>query len=58
MLCLTRKKNEAVLIGQDIVVRVLELSDGRVMLGVEAPRGLEVWREEIADEKRNENNGS
>ncbi len=53
MLCLTRKKGEAVVIGTDIVVRVLELSDGRAMIGIDAPRGVQVWREEIANGDKN-----
>jgi carbon storage regulator len=47
MLILSRKVNESIRIGNDIVVTVVELSRGRVRLGIEAPREVPVHREEI-----------
>ena len=47
MLILTRKSGERITIGDDIVITVLEIKGGQVRLGVEAPREVEVHREEI-----------
>ena len=47
MLVLARKSGEAVVIGDRITVRVLEIRNGQVKLGVEAPDEIAVHREEI-----------
>ncbi len=48
MLVLTRKRGEALVIGDDaVVVRVLEVSGDQVRLGIDAPRSVGVLREEI-----------
>jgi carbon storage regulator len=47
MLVLSRKSNESIRIGDDIVVTVVELSRGRVRLGIEAPSDVPVHREEV-----------
>lgn len=48
MLVLTRKANERVLIGDDIVITVLEVrGDSSVRLGIEAPRDRRIQRQEI-----------
>jgi carbon storage regulator len=52
MLVLSRKNGEAICIGTDIKVRIVAQRYGRVRLGVEAPPGVMVNREEIAEEIR------
>ena len=47
MLILTRKKDESLRIGDDIVITVVSVSGGHVRLGIEAPRELSVHRSEI-----------
>ena len=47
MLVLTRKVGERILIGQDVVVKVIQLANGKVRLGVEAPDSVPVHREEV-----------
>lgn len=47
MLILARKPGEAIAIGDDIIVRVLEIKGGQVKIGVEAPAEVMVHREEI-----------
>ncbi|ADH87008.1 carbon storage regulator CsrA [Desulfurivibrio alkaliphilus] len=47
MLILARKPGEAVAIGDEISIRVLEVKNGQVKLGVEAPDHVSVHREEI-----------
>nr|WP_243165034.1 carbon storage regulator CsrA [Christensenella tenuis] len=43
---LTRKANEAVLIGDDIKVTVLSVDSDRIKLGIEAPKSMRVFRYE------------
>jgi carbon storage regulator len=47
MLVLARKLGERIMIGDRIVVTVVKLDQARVRLGVEAPREVPVFREEI-----------
>lgn len=47
MLVLTRKAGERVLIGDDIVITVLETRGDGIRVGVEAPRGVRIQRGEI-----------
>src|SRR5690242_10688513 len=47
MLVLSRKTGERIVIGENIVVTVLSVCGNKVRLGVEAPRELSVYREEI-----------
>ncbi|HEX4592486.1 MAG TPA: carbon storage regulator [Gemmataceae bacterium] len=49
MLVLSRKVGEAIVIGGGIVVRVAEVSGGRVRLAIDAPRSCRVDREEVRD---------
>ncbi|QIK84289.1 carbon storage regulator CsrA [Sanguibacter sp. HDW7] len=48
MLVLSRKVGESVLIGDDIVVTVVELRGDAVRLGIDAPRSTRVHRAEVA----------
>ena len=47
MLVLTRKENESIMIGNDIEVKVLDLRDNQVKLGIVAPRDVAVHRREV-----------
>jgi carbon storage regulator len=47
MLVLTRKTNESIIIGEDIVLTVIEIRRGKVRLGVNAPKEVSVHRHEI-----------
>lgn len=47
MLVLTRRKNQSIVIGDDIVVTVLEVKGDQIRLGVTAPREVQVYREEL-----------
>ncbi len=61
MLVLSRKVQERIFIGNDIVITVTSMRNGRVWLGIEAPRDIRVDREEVrlAIERENrENNKS
>jgi len=47
MLVLTRRVNEKILIGDNVVVTVLEVRGDQVRLGIDAPRDVKVFREEV-----------
>ena len=47
MLTLARKKHETIRIGRNITITVVEIGDGRVRLGIEAPKSIPVHREEV-----------
>ncbi len=48
MLVLSRKLGEKIYIGDNIAVTVVEIRGGKIRLGIEAPRSVQVVREEIA----------
>ena len=47
MLVLTRRTGQSILVGDDIVVTVLELGRDQVRIGIRAPRSVSVHREEV-----------
>lgn len=47
MLTLTRKSGEQIRIGDDILITVREVRGHQVRLGIEAPRSVHVYREEL-----------
>ncbi|MDP9436198.1 MAG: carbon storage regulator CsrA [Actinomycetota bacterium] len=47
MLVLTRRKNQSIVIGDDIIVTVLEVKGDQIRLGITAPRDVQVYREEL-----------
>ena len=49
MLVLRRTKNQGVIIGERIVVKVLAIEEDRILLGIEAPKGVHVVRSEVRD---------
>jgi carbon storage regulator len=55
MLVLTRRPGESIVVGQDIVITVIEIKGGQVRIGVDAPREVDVYREEIYEQVRQEN---
>ena len=52
MLVLTRRIDEAIIISDDIVVTVLEISGERVKLGIVAPKEITILRQELRDQVR------
>ena len=55
MLVLTRRVEEGIVIGDDVRVRVLEIKGHQVKLGIDAPRTIGVYREEIYRRIQEEN---
>jgi len=52
MLVITRKEEQQIVIGTDIVLRVLKVRDGRVRIGIEAPAETKIMRREIMDDRK------
>lgn len=50
MLVLTRKVGERILIGEDVAITVVRVSQGTVRLGIEAPAATPIVREELQAE--------
>ena len=49
MLVLSRKKNERIVINNDIIITVVEIRGDKVRLGIIAPKDVPVHRQEIFD---------
>ena len=56
MLVLTRKIDEAIYVGGEVCIRVIDVRGDRVRIGIEAPRSVDVDREEIYMAKKAVNN--
>lgn len=55
MLRITRRAGERVIVGGDVVIEVLEVRGATVRLGIEAPRSISIYREELWLEIKQEN---
>ena len=55
MLVLTRRPGESIVVGQNIVITVIEIKGGQVRIGIDAPREVQVHREEVYEQVRQEN---
>jgi len=49
MLILSRKINQSIVIGDDITLTVVEVSPGKVRIGIDAPQDVPVFRKELLD---------
>ncbi len=58
MLIITRRAGQKIMLGDDITVHVMEIVGNSVRLGVEAPKSLPVYREEIWAAVKEENQAS
>jgi carbon storage regulator len=47
MLVLSRKKNESIIVGDDIIITVVEIRGDKVRLGIAAPKTVTVHRQEV-----------
>lgn len=47
MLALSRKKNEAIIINNDIEITVLEVKGDQVKIGISAPKEVTIYRKEV-----------
>ena len=49
MLVLSRKTDEKIIIGESITITVVAIGDGKVRLGIDAPKEVPVHRQEVYD---------
>lgn len=58
MLVLSRKKEESLIIGDNIEIKIVEIEDGKVKIGIEAPKNVTINRKEVFDKIKEENEKS
>lgn len=62
MLVLKRKEGEIICLkdgnGQDVEFKVIEISEGRVKIGIEAPKNISIFRKEVLEETKETNKES
>lgn len=49
MLVLSRKLSEQIVIGEDVIITIVQIDRGKVRLGIEAPRDRDVMRADILE---------
>ena len=55
MLILSRKINEKIMIGDNIAVSIVEIRGDQVRVGIDAPKNIKVFRQEVFDAIKAEN---
>ena len=55
MLALSRKKNEAIVINNNIEITVLDIRGDQIKLGISAPKDIPIYRKEVYIQIQNEN---
>ena len=55
MLALSRKKNEAVIINDDIEITIIEIKGDQVKIGISAPKSVPIYRKEVYMQIQNAN---
>ena len=55
MLVISRKKNDGILIGEDIEITVVSIENNAVRLAINAPKEMNILRKELYTEVQNEN---
>jgi len=55
MLVLSRKKNESIMIGDQIEIKIVSVEGDTVRIGIEAPRSVQVHRKEVYELIKEEN---
>lgn len=58
MLVVSRKIGESIIIGDNIEVNILDISEGIVKIGIEAPKKIKILRKELLKEIESENKES
>jgi len=55
MLILNRKQGESLIIDDKIEIKILEVTEGKIKVGIEAPKNVKIFRKEVYEEIREEN---
>jgi carbon storage regulator len=58
MLILGRREGESIIIGDDVKVTITKIEGNQVKIGIEAPREIEVHREEVYQRIQDETSGN
>lgn len=58
MLILNRKIGESIILGDNIEVTILDIQDGKIKIGIEAPKDVTILRKEVYDQVIEENKKS
>lgn len=55
MLVLTRRRNESIIINDDIEITILEVQNDQVRIGINAPKDVSIYRKELYTQIKEEN---
>ncbi|GEM_PF-279528 len=55
MLILTRKEGQSIRIGENIVIKIVAIDGGQVKIGIDAPKGVAIFREELYEKLKESN---
>ena len=55
MLVLTRKLGEGITIGDDVTITIVEMKGGHVRIGIDAPKNMKIYRQEVFNRIVDEN---
>ncbi len=55
MLILTRRKDESIIIDGNIEIKIVEIEDGKVKIGIDAPKNIDIIRKELYKKMQDEN---
>ncbi len=55
MLVLSRKLNEKIVIDDNIEITIVGIENGKVQIGIEAPKEIEIMRKELLEDVKEEN---
>ena len=55
MLVLSRKKEESIVLGDSIIVTIIDIKSDHIRIGIDAPRDVAIYRKEIYDQIQKQN---
>ena len=55
MLVLSRRKNESIMLGDNIELTIIEIQGDQVRIGINAPKNISIYRKELFEEIQEEN---
>lgn len=55
MLILSRKKEEQIVVGDDVVITVIDVDADKVKIGIDAPKNVKVFRKELIEDVKSSN---
>ena len=55
MLVLKRKAGESIIVADNIEIKIIEVEEGRIKIGIDAPKEVSILRKEVLDETKSEN---